>query len=110
MKNLESITYLLRSLVDLTRKVKASLEADELEVASRQLDERGKLLEAQVQLMAGWKELSNENDALAELRPLTDLLKQLDRELTTLFAGKKDQVAEKMRQAQNQKRLLAYLR
>ena len=44
------------------------------------------------------------------LQQQVDLLEQLDKKLVTLFAEKKKELTEKMKQAQNQKRLLAYSR
>jgi hypothetical protein len=104
----------LLSLIEVTRQLCSTVQGDDLSSLQELLDRREKLLEQQSVLLTQWKDLRQDADNirgdLARLKPLSELLQTTDHQLRTLVVHKKDEVAEQLRQAQNQKQLLAYSR
>ena len=114
MATVELLCSVLRSLIEVTESLCLSVEKEELASLSDMLDRREELLEQQSELIKTWKStVAAEGDyrhGLFRLRPLVEHLEQLDKKNVTLFTEKKREFAEKLKQAQNQKRLLAYSR
>ncbi len=104
----------LLSLIEVTRQLCSTVQGDDLSSLQELLDRREQLLEQQSVLLAQWKDFGKNADIirgdLVRLKPLTDLLQNTDHQLRTLVVHKKDEVAEQLRQARNQKQLLAYSR
>ncbi len=104
----------LLSLIEVTRQLCSTVQGDDLASLGELLDRREKLLEQQSLLLAQWKDLprnaDNTRGDLVRLKPLTDLLQNADHQLKTLVVQRKDEIAGQLRQAQNQRQLLAYSR
>lgn len=104
----------LLSLIEVTRQLCSTVQENDLSSLGELLDRRERLLEQQSVLLAQWKDFRQNADTprgeLVRLKPLTDLLQNTDHELRTLVAQKKDEIAGQLRQAQNQRQLLAYSR
>jgi hypothetical protein len=104
----DTMQSVLRALVEVTKALCESVEHDDYEAASRQVDEREMLLSRQTVLVADRRTVGGQG--ADELRPLFDSLKQVDQELITLFSRKKVEITGQIELAQNQRRLLAYSR
>ncbi len=105
----------LHSLISVTEGVSGRLEAnDELTSVEAMLNQRDELLSQQKKWVAKWKELKNSADnttseeALEKLKLLLEKLVNADKQLVTSVTLKKRIVSEQLKQAQNQKLLLAY--
>lgn len=114
MATVDLLCSTLLSLVEVTQRLCAAIEGNEHESLSDLLDRRDQLLEQQSLLIIRWKDSSknadNKGRELSRLKPLFELLQQCDRKLNALVVHKKDEVADQLRQARNQQRLLAYSR
>ncbi|MER3522549.1 MAG: hypothetical protein C4326_00415 [Ignavibacteria bacterium] len=110
----EVLRSTLLSLIEVTNELCKTVADGDYSPLSELLDRREQLLEQQAFLLARWKDFSqnvdNERRELARLRPLSDLLHKNDEHLTGLIAQKRDQIAEQLRRAENQRRLLVYSR
>ena len=99
----------------MTEGVSGRLEAnDELTSVEAMLNQRDELLSQQKKWVAKWKELKNSADnttseeTLEKLKLLLEKLVNADKQLVTSVTLKKRIVSEQLKQAQNQKLLLAY--
>ena len=110
----EALCSELRSLFKVTNSLYLSVEKEDYSSLSEMLDRRGQILDSQNRLADAWKiSFVTEGDRqqqVSRLRPLVEILEQLDKRIVTLFEKKKEELAEKLKQAQNQKRLRAYSR
>lgn len=114
MASAEALCCVLRSFIEVTEALCMSIDSNEFSLLSEALDEREKLLRRQSKLTTEWENLTlpeNERQhGILRLQPLVEDLKQLDKKIIMLLEQKKILFAEKMKQAQNEKRLLAYSR
>lgn len=110
----EILRSTLLSLIEVTNELCKTVAGGDYSPLNELLDRREKLLEQQSFLLARWKDFSkdadNERRELERLRPLSDLLHKNDEQLTALIVQKRDEIAEQLRRAENQRRLLVYSR
>jgi hypothetical protein len=114
MATVDLLCSTLLTLIEVTQQLYAAVEDENYETLNELFDKRDHLLEQQSFLLVRWKDSSksadNKGRDLSRLKPLLDLLQQWDRKLSALVIQKRDEVAQYLRQASNQKRLLAYTR
>lgn len=110
----DTFRSVLQSLNEATNSLCVCLQNNEVHAIDALLDRRGKLLDQQEQLIEKTKESLQNADYnsrdISELKSLLGDLQQQDKTFVILFMLKKEESAEKLKQAQNQKRLLAYSR
>lgn len=104
----ENIAKILDVLIDLTDKLCDHVEREEFERVFSMLENREHLLEQEAGLVHERRDALQDDPELLVLRPKFDALKQLDEKFVTLFSSKKAEVAQRLKQAQNERMLLAY--
>jgi hypothetical protein len=99
-------------LVDATEELCIGIERENFELLLEKLDVRQRLLnehDALTERLGVSAETDGaDSDMIVRLRPLAEKLQQVDRKFVTLFRLKQDEVVERLKQAQNEKLLLAY--
>jgi hypothetical protein len=107
-----AVEQTLRSLVETTEAMHATIERGEFDSLADLLSVREVLLAKQMDLVGEWQLRTGGERALDVLRfgPLLEALKQVDKKFSTLCRAKFDATAEQLSQAQNEKLLLAYSR
>lgn len=102
----------MQSLIGLTERLSTQLESDEIAPIETLLEQRELLLFEQKIWLEWWKDSTNSADnntaMQAHLKSLVEKLVQADNTLVALVAVKKEKMSEQLKQAQNQKLLLAY--
>lgn len=109
---LDGLVAWLQSLIRLTEGLSAQLASDEIAPIEQLVERRDALLSEQNKWFEEWKDLINSADnnaeTLSDLKVLVTKLSQVDEDLVALVVQKKNKLAEQLKQAQNQKLLLAY--
>lgn len=108
----ENIALVLGKLIELTDQLCNFVEHDEIDRLLSTLESREQLLDQETAMVQQWREALSEGKAaesgMHELRPKFEALKQLDEKFVTLFSSKRVEIAQQLKQAQNEKLLLAY--
>jgi hypothetical protein len=108
----KSLTNMLLSLVEATEALCVIVEGNDLAGLSECLDARGKLLKEYEENVGQWKDsredADNHSSIVAQQGPLVQKLMQVDLKFVTLASAKQEKLYTKLKQAQNQKLLLAY--
>jgi hypothetical protein len=110
----DTFRSILQSLNEVTNSLCVCLQNNEVHAIDALLDQRAKLLDQQELLLEKTKEFlqtaDNSSREICDLKSLVGDLHEQDKSFVSLFMLKKEESAEKLKQAQNQKRLLAYSR
>jgi hypothetical protein len=110
MRETEQLRTGLEKLIEVSEILCARIEQHDLTEVPALIAQRGALLEEQAQLLNEWKmsKTDERQRAVHEARPLLATLEPLDTKTVKLLAERMASAAIQLRQAQNQKRLLAY--
>ena len=108
----KSLSNMLLSLVEATEALCAMVENNDFAVLSERLDARGKLLKEFEKMVVRWKDSQKTADdhssIVAQHGPLVEKLKQVDLKFVTLVSAKQESLHSSLKQAHNEKLLLAY--
>ncbi len=109
----DSLAQTLQTLVQATGELCSGVENNEFESLPQRLALRERLLKEHAEIAQKWKELPKSMEehqgGISRFGPLLQMLEQVDQKLVTLTLSKKEEAAERLKQAQNQKLLLAYI-
>jgi hypothetical protein len=114
MATSDLIRPVLQSLIEVTNALSNCVQNEDFLIVEALLDRRAQLLDDHKKLVSDWKDLQENSDnksgEFSPLKPLIEVLQRRDQDFVTSFTRKKEEVAEKLMQAQNQQKLLAYSR
>jgi succinate dehydrogenase flavin-adding protein (antitoxin of CptAB toxin-antitoxin module) len=103
-----TLSSVMQSLIELTRTLCTMIESNDLQELSKLLEQRDSLLHQQQTIVQRWD--ASKGELKLHIGSSILLLQQLDRDFVTLFTKKKEEAAEQLKQATNQRLLLAYSR
>jgi hypothetical protein len=108
----QSLTNMMLLLIETTEALCAIVEKDDFAKLSERLDARGDLLKKCEEMATGWKDSRKDADhhysAVSQHSLLAEELKQVDLKFVTLVSAKQESLHSSLKQAHNEKLLLAY--